>query len=520
MSKALYKYVAVIGIDGMGSFNGKTATPELDRIFENGAVSFDGISLDPTISAQNWGAMLLGVKPTVHKLTNGIVGRTEYTNELLPSIFKRIRADYPNAYLASFCNWNPINYGIIEHSLGADLQTADNDAQLLEKILPAVAKKPTFLFVQFDDVDGAGHHFGYGTQGHLDKITEIDGYVGKIYDAYKEAGILEDTLFVVTADHGGYSHSHGGYNDTEKYVFVGAVGKDVEKGTVGGFQTRDIASIVLYALGVDMPEYDEGGFSSRIPDGIFSGVACKARPVSAPHYVPTRPTPAIDAADGLYGFVDKDKVKLALFFDNDLKDSTGKCDVKEYGLVKYYSNGITGSYGEFGITGSIGLKDIDLDTMDAYTASVWLKIDRTLTGKLFVFGQKNYGEGQSASGVSCAVRCNDIVFVIGDDDDDVEVILPFPDEISEGWVNVTIAVDKKNGTMSFYNNFKLDTVFELPEEFRKPVCKCLEFRFGDDSTGTFNAVKCHTTFLADDFILFDGALSEEEIRRFGGYYGK
>ena len=31
-----YKYVAVIGIDGMGKFNSQTDTPNLDKIFEKG----------------------------------------------------------------------------------------------------------------------------------------------------------------------------------------------------------------------------------------------------------------------------------------------------------------------------------------------------------------------------------------------------------------------------------------------------------------------------------------------------
>ena len=68
-----YKHVAVIGIDGMGIYNRLTPTPCMDQIFEQGAVTWDARSLDPTISAQNWGAMLIGTNPEVHGLTNAIV---------------------------------------------------------------------------------------------------------------------------------------------------------------------------------------------------------------------------------------------------------------------------------------------------------------------------------------------------------------------------------------------------------------------------------------------------------------
>ena len=49
----IYKNVVVVGIDGMGNFNKEASTPNMDRIFENGAKTLYGISLSPTISAQN-----------------------------------------------------------------------------------------------------------------------------------------------------------------------------------------------------------------------------------------------------------------------------------------------------------------------------------------------------------------------------------------------------------------------------------------------------------------------------------
>ena len=208
-----YKHVAVLGIDGMGSFNRLTDTPGMDELFANGAVTYNALSMNPTISAENWGAMLIGANPIAHGLTNSIVGRFEYKNKELPSVFTRIREAYPDAYLASCCNWNPINHGIIEHDIGVDLRTAENDEALTPVICEVVAKKPLFLFVQLDDVDGAGHGSSYGSAGHLKKITETDVLIGRICDAYRQAGILDDTLILVIADHGGIRNGHGGYMD-------------------------------------------------------------------------------------------------------------------------------------------------------------------------------------------------------------------------------------------------------------------------------------------------------------------
>ncbi|NLA77363.1 MAG: nucleotide pyrophosphatase, partial [Clostridiales bacterium] len=179
-----YKHAIVIGTDGMGNFNAEASTPRMDEIFGNSAVTYSALSMDPTISAENWGAMLLGATPVVHGLTNSIIGKREYHNDALPSVFRRIRKAVPDACLASYCNWNPINHGIVEHDLGVDLQTADDDIILTDKIVDCVAKKPMFLFVQLDDIDHAGHAHGYGTPEYLEKITDTDALIGKIYDAY------------------------------------------------------------------------------------------------------------------------------------------------------------------------------------------------------------------------------------------------------------------------------------------------------------------------------------------------
>ena len=129
MTRKIYNHCAVIGVDGMGNFNRQAATPNMDRIFANGATSYFTLSMDPTISAENWGAMLLGATPVVHGLTNGWISQNEYANKALPSVFTRLRRAFPDAYLTSVCKWNPINHGIVEHDVDVDMATADNDEQ-------------------------------------------------------------------------------------------------------------------------------------------------------------------------------------------------------------------------------------------------------------------------------------------------------------------------------------------------------------------------------------------------------
>lgn len=518
-NRTTYKYVAVVGIDGMGVFNKKTPTPCMDKIFENGAVTYEALSMSPTISAQNWGAMLIGANPEVHGLTNSIVGRYPYVNAELPSVFKRIREKMPDASLIACCHWGAIPHGMIEEDAGVEKISVGDDAPLADEIVKQVAKKPTFLFVQFDDVDGAGHGSGYGSEEYLKKITFTDGLVGKVHDAYRDAGILDDTLFVVITDHGGIRVGHGGYTDEEKYVFMAASGKYVEKGSIGNAYTKDISAIVLHALGLDVPEYTAGGFSSQVPDGIFPETKGSYYVVPAKvQEFESRPTPDFRGEGGLASFIDEDRIKLALFMDNREVDATGKNKLKEVGLVKHYSEGVYGARGEFGTTGHVVAEDLKFGD-DNYSFAVWFKIDRTIDECLPIFSTKEwYWRVRCKHGLGIALRANDLVFNLGTptDGDALELNVGFPEDISDGWLHAIVTIDRTNSEIRFYYNFKLAFRTFIEPEFN---C-CVDnqpFTVGDDTTGEF-AAKYGLIINLDDFIVFGDALSEEDVAKLAEYY--
>lgn len=270
-----YRHVIVVGVDGAGGFFKEAETPVFDRIFGGGAVTYRALASDPTISAECWGSMLTGVGPGVHGLTNSIVSSVPYPHDSAhPTLFRRIRDVMPDADLGSFCEWNPITFGIVENNIGVT-HDSDGDERLTPRIAEYItSKKPVFLFVQMDSVDGAGHGHGYGSPEHLKRIGEVDVLIGELYGAAVRAGIIGETLFCVIADHGGTPFDgkgagHGGWSDAEKYVTFAAAGKTVRSGVIGTMNVRDLAAIVLYALGIPAPEFGEGGWTSQIPAGLF-----------------------------------------------------------------------------------------------------------------------------------------------------------------------------------------------------------------------------------------------------------
>ncbi|MCQ2463791.1 MAG: alkaline phosphatase family protein [Clostridia bacterium] len=502
----------------MGNFCKNADAPFLKSMAKNGASTCYAYSMMPTISAENWGAMLLGSTPIVHGLTNSIVGRYEYKNKALPSVFTRIRKAMPDAFLASHSNWNPINHGIIEHDIDVHFGTEKTDAALLPGILETVKKKPVFLFVQFDDVDGAGHHFGYGTEDYLKQVSLNDSYTKAIYEEYVKAGIADDTLFIVIADHGGVRNGHGGYEETEKYVYFAAIGDGLKKSEIKYAETRDIAATVLYALGLDVPEYDEKGFTSQVPQGIFPWYDGSYFKAEKKEYVPySKPTPDLKGENGLCRFFPEEKMKLVMFMDNCMKDETGKCTLTEHGIVKYYSEGVRGSRGEFGNTGYVTVDGADFS--GSFTVAVWFKIDPSLTDAPAVFGNKDWWyRNRRGLGFMLALRCADTVFNIGCGDDDFDFNVPFPEDVKGGWVHTTVSVDFENRELRVYYNFKLRHKREIEPQFIIPLNSSLPLTVGNDGVHTYNNEIHQFIFNMDDLFVFDGAFDGDDVEKLEEYY--
>jgi hypothetical protein len=262
-----YKHVILIGIDGSGNFYKNTSTPAIHRMFLEGAGTDNCLTAIPTDSSECWGAMLLGVGPKIHGMTNGTIDKTPYQHrDEHPTIFKMIRDKYPDAKLASFVNWSPINSSMADDGIGITKRTGQDDILTVRICEYIKAEKPDFLFIQFDSIDGAGHTYGYNTERYLKELNVADGYVAKIRDAVKDAGIEDDTLVIATADHGGFGCGHGGITDEEKYVFFVAVGKTVKHGIIPKMEVKDIPAVVAHALDVAA----DPGWEAVLPEGIFT----------------------------------------------------------------------------------------------------------------------------------------------------------------------------------------------------------------------------------------------------------
>jgi predicted AlkP superfamily pyrophosphatase or phosphodiesterase len=67
--------------------------------------------------------------------------------------------------------------------------------------LPA-AKRPTFLTLYFNEVDGAGHSSGPNSEAVRSAIRRADGHLGRLIRGLERRHLLDSTNIVVVSDHG------------------------------------------------------------------------------------------------------------------------------------------------------------------------------------------------------------------------------------------------------------------------------------------------------------------------------
>ena len=263
MKNFVYKRVFILGLDGIGNSPKTVDTPNINRIVKNGVFTYDGKSVFPPISGECWGSMLHGVGPKVHGLNNGIAEQNPWPNDSpIPSVFKYVRNSYKDAVLASFSNWNPINFGMIESNIGVHFESTSDDALTDSLCAYLEHNDPTLVFLDLDDCDLAGHTHGWFTDEYFEQIKVTDKHIGRILDVIEKRGWFEDSLVMIVTDHGGGGEDlkdHHADHPMDMTVFFACMGKTIPVNKeIKSYTLPDVAAITLWALGIDLPSNFEG----------------------------------------------------------------------------------------------------------------------------------------------------------------------------------------------------------------------------------------------------------------------
>ena len=258
------KHVIIIGVDAMspnGIINAKT--PIMDDMMANGAYTLNARGVLPTSSSTNWASMVSGSGPEQHGVTSNGWERDDHTlppvltglEEIFPTIFGVTRDQRPDIEMGAIYTWGGFGRLIERSALSFDSTQETDELTLREATNYIKNKKPDFLFIHFDDVDHVGHTLGHKTPAFYKAVTHVDQLIGQIVQATKDAGIFEETAFIISADHGGIGYGHGGETIDEIEIPFILYGKGFKKGYLikSKVYTYDNAATAAKLLGIEQP---------------------------------------------------------------------------------------------------------------------------------------------------------------------------------------------------------------------------------------------------------------------------
>ena len=232
-------HVIIIGLDGWGTWSfEKGDTPFIRKMMKEGSYTLYKRTVLPSISGANWAAMMNGTPAE----SSGIIGNdaapsfqplvlTEHHAQ--PTFFHLLKQARPEAETGVVCEWGDfLNYAdtlCLDHFRRIQDPTGHPDAIVEESVDYIVDKKPALCFIHIDALDHVGHAHGQGSAEYYAELPRVDDRVRRIVEGDKEAGIYDDSILILTSDHGHEGTHHGGHTLNEIETPLVVWGKGIKK---------------------------------------------------------------------------------------------------------------------------------------------------------------------------------------------------------------------------------------------------------------------------------------------------
>ena len=130
----------------------------------------------------------------------------------------------------------------------------DRDTVLAQRLTEEFPVDFGVLFVHFATPDAMGHVYGWMTPQYISVVQHADEAIGTILAALDAHGLRQETLVIITADHGGHDQTHGSNLPEDMTIPWIINGPGVRPGQLTTpLQTTDTAATAAWALGLPRP---------------------------------------------------------------------------------------------------------------------------------------------------------------------------------------------------------------------------------------------------------------------------
>jgi arylsulfatase A-like enzyme len=246
--------VIVISLDGTRPDAVQQAnTPTLHRLAEEGAVDWEAMTVNPSVTLPAHTSMLTGLSVEEHGVTFNDMSTGCAVIEPLTFVSIAADAGYKAAMVVGkekFCIYDQRE--TVDYTFATE-----GDRSVVDRVIELLDDGTQVIFAHFPNPDFFGHGEGWMSEIYINELNSTDFQVGRIVDELERLDILDQTLIIITADHGGHDTTHGTTMPEDMHIPWIIFGAGVRSGTLlHGITNADAAATALWALGLPIPDSD------------------------------------------------------------------------------------------------------------------------------------------------------------------------------------------------------------------------------------------------------------------------
>jgi hypothetical protein len=135
----------------------------------------------------------------------------------------------------------------------------DRDLVIAAEIIPDLQAGFDLAFIHFPTADWMGHTYGWLSPEQFSVLRRADEALGNILAALEESNLRDDTLLIITSDHGGRGTSHGSRHPEDMTIPWIIHGPGVLPGEIQiPVNVTDTAATAAWALNLPIPSEWDG----------------------------------------------------------------------------------------------------------------------------------------------------------------------------------------------------------------------------------------------------------------------
>ena len=283
-----YEHVILIVVDGVRpDILIGADTPNIDNLVASGSFTWNAWTVTPSVTIAAIPSIFTGATPEVHGVTDW---HGEIHAETIVEVFEE--AGLPCAIVGE----DPILGGYSATYCTGYYSDPDPAEHFMSMTIDLLRENDFYFIAIYNPVpDEMGHSYGSGSSQYREAIEDADYHIGRLVENLKELGVYENTLIVITPDHGMTGTSHGYGYETDMRIFSVWHGPRVKQGyemvdsiyipasgnygeTYVAHRIIDITPTITELAGVRPPGNAEG----EVIRQIFEEVKAEAPPGTSP----------------------------------------------------------------------------------------------------------------------------------------------------------------------------------------------------------------------------------------------